>query len=398
MPDVKPIILKNLQVYAENEIIENGYVRIAEGRIAEVGTIQDLADTQDDANVYFFSEGNACVPGMIDVHIHGTAGGDVMDASDESLQRMAAKLPEEGTTSFLATTMTQKPEQIEQALSHTAKFMQNQQPGQAEIVGIHLEGPFIAASKAGAQPLQYIMEPDIDLFDKWQQLAGGSIRLVTLAPEESSGIDFIRHLHKQGVIASLGHSNAVKSEVDQAVAAGATHVTHLFNGMRGMHHREPGLAGAALLRDELTVELIVDGIHVHPEMVRLSYKQKPLERIVLITDSLRAKCLRNGTYDLGGQEVTVRGNTARLDDGTLAGSMLRMNQAAQHMMSFTGCSMQEIVQMTSANPAKALGLYNRKGSIRVGKDADLVVLDEQGEVQLTLCKGVAVVRKEESGS
>jgi N-acetylglucosamine-6-phosphate deacetylase len=340
---------------------------------------------------------NTVLPGFIDVHIHGAGGADVMDANEEALQMMASTLPREGTTSFLATTITQQEVAISNALENVAAYRHRNHFGEAEILGVHLEGPFINKKMRGAQPNKYILTPNIELFKSWQQKSGNSIKLVTVAPEMENGIEFVRYLAETNVVASIGHSNANYEEVKQAVLAGATHVTHLFNGMKGMHHREPGTAGSALLFDQLKIELIADGIHVHPEMVRLAVTKKKNDEVILITDSMRAKCLKTGIYDLGGQDVHVSEDRALLSDGTLAGSILPMNKAIQNVTSWVDQerSFKEVVQFASMNPAKQLNVFDRKGSIELGKDADLVIMSDDFDVLYTICRGVISYQKGE---
>jgi N-acetylglucosamine-6-phosphate deacetylase len=390
-----PLILTNGNIYADCGTIAPGYIWIERGRMVAVGRMEELAVPEDARIIDLL--GKKVVPGMIDVHIHGAAGADTMDATTEALERMATYLAKEGTTSFLATTITQSHENIEKAVINAADYIEHHQvPGKAECVGIHLEGPFINSKRSGAQPPEYIIHPDVEQFKKWQTLAGGHIKLVTLAPEEPGGLELTRYLKETGVIASIGHSDATYAQVDKAIKAGASHVTHLFNGMRGFHHREPGVAGAAFLREELNVEMIVDGIHIHPNSVLVAYRQITSDRIILITDSMRAKCLKSGTYDLGGQAVMVTEKDARLPDGTLAGSILKMKDAMKNMKKYVNCSMEELIRMTASNAAKELGLFDRKGSIAVGKDADLVVLNDELDVVLTICRGEIAYRLEES--
>lgn len=382
------MLITGIRVYAEKGMINEGYVAIRNGKIHEVGQMADCTDTDGYDRLFPFSNSYELLPGMIDLHIHGAGGADTMDATPEAIQTIAARLPQEGTTSFLATTMTQEIEHIERALVNVADYRKRVNgPGEAEVLGVHLEGPFLSPKRAGAQPADKMLNPDIALFERWQRSAAGSIRLVTVAPELPGGMEFVAHLAQCGVVASIGHSDATYAEVTEGVRRGLKHVTHLFNGMRGLHHREPGVAGAALLHPELLAELIVDGIHVHPEMIKLVYQQKGRNRLTLITDAMRAKCLGEGTYELGGQEVTVQDGRALLSDGTLAGSIVKMKDAAANAMRFTGCTLEDIVYMTAVNPAKQLGLFASKGSIARGKDADLVVLDKNHEVVLTLCRG-----------
>ncbi|MCP8969874.1 N-acetylglucosamine-6-phosphate deacetylase [Ectobacillus ponti] len=378
-------------IYTEAGVLSNGFAVVEDGRIARIGT-----GTYDgrDRHIFSFPPDYSLVPGRIDLHIHGAAGADAMDATEESLRTIAAALPQEGTTSFLAATMTQHKESIAAALRNAGGFRPID--GEAELLGVHLEGPFLHPQRAGAQPADAILEPDLELFQEWQQLAGGSIRLVTLAPERKGGLELVRYLKEQGIVVSIGHSDATYEEAVAAMQAGASHVTHLFNGMCGMHHREPGLLGAALLREELYAEMIADGIHIHPEMVKLAWLQKGTDKIVLITDAMRAKGLPDGMYKLGGQDVRVLEGRAALSDGTLAGSVLRMDQAVRNMLVFTGCTLGDAVRMSSENPARQLGVFARKGSIAAGKDADLVVLNERHEVVMTWCRGyLSYERREE---
>lgn len=390
---MKTFIINDLIVHSENETYKNGYIKVVDGKIAEVGPVNQYKH-DDDVKVITLSSDYQVIPGAIDIHIHGASNSDAMDATHEALSTMAETLPKEGTTSFLATTMTQTTEAIESALLNAGKYIESQSQEHAEIIGIHLEGPFISPVRKGAQPEEHIVDPDVTLFKRWQEMAENQIKLVTLAPEQPNGLDLAAHLKATGVVASIGHSDATYDQIYEAIQAGTTHVTHLYNGMRGLHHREPGVLGAAYLRDELYVELIADGIHCRPEMIKLAYNQITSERMILITDSLRAKWLEKGTYDLGGQPVYVNETKATLSDGTLAGSILKMNDAIKNTMEYTDCSMTDIIKMTAENPAKQLRIFDRKGSIQVGKDADLVILNDRLDVEMTFCRGNLAFKKE----
>lgn len=378
------VLFKHAMIYAEEGWIEDGCILVENEKIAYVGPTASFFDVETielDSRYYI-------VPGFIDLHIHGAFGADVMDATTEALHTMVSRLPEEGTTSFLATTMTASAEQIEQAVENVAHYMQkHNKAGQSEILGIHLEGPFLSPKRAGAQHPTNIIEPNIALFQHWQQKAHGTIRLVTLAPEENNGLALVSYLKEQGVVASIGHSDAKYEQVVEAIHAGVTHATHLFNGMSGIHHRKPGVALAVLMHKQVVCELIADGVHVAPEMVRFAYRNKGKEGLVIITDAMRAKCLNEGEYELGGQKVIVRNGKATLFDGTLAGSVLTLKQAVQNVIDFANCTLEDAVHMASTTPAKQLGLFDRKGSIRVGKDADIVVLNKNYEVIMTFCRG-----------
>lgn len=365
-----------------------GDILLEGGKISRVA---EKIEAQADVHIDATGKNWTAFPGFIDVHIHGAAGHDAMDATPEALKGLAGVLPKEGTTSFLATTMTQSDEAISAALKNIRDFQM--EDGQAEMLGVHLEGPFISDKRAGAQPIEHIVEPSYPLFQKWQKLSGNQIRLVTLAPETTNGLAFIKNLAEDGVIASIGHSDGTLEEVQAAVRAGASHVTHLYNQMSPFHHRNPGVVGASLTEKGLTVEVIADFIHSHPTSVELAFRQKGAERLILITDAMRAKGLAPGVYDLGGQDVQVTRKDARLADGTLAGSILTMDAAIRNVQSITGCSLNELVSMTSANAAKELGLSN-KGSLQEGTDADVAILDDSFTVQLTICRGTIAYTKE----
>ncbi|MCM3550074.1 N-acetylglucosamine-6-phosphate deacetylase [Alkalihalobacillus clausii] len=372
---------------------EKGFLAINNGKITAVG-VGNGDDYKNEDTVQITIPADAVVvPGFVDVHIHGGYGADVMDRTKDALQTMAANLPAEGTTAFLATTITQKHEHIEAAIENVVAYRRADK--EAEIVGLHIEGPFINETKKGAQPLEYIVEPSVPIMKKWMNLAEGMIKQVTYAPEKRNGSELAAYLRSEGANPSIGHSDAVYSEMEQAVAAGANQVTHMYNGMRSLHHREPGVAGGALLLGELDIELIVDGIHIHPEMVKLAWKAKGTNQCLLITDSMRAKGLPDGAYDLGGQDVSVNDGRATLSDGTLAGSVLQMNKAVANMVAYTGCSLEQAVQMASYNPAKKIGIDAKKGSLAPGKDGDFTVLTKEGDVLYTYCLGKKAYGKED---
>ncbi|MDN7242954.1 N-acetylglucosamine-6-phosphate deacetylase [Planococcus sp. N028] len=385
----KTILISNITIADALTGMFTGDIFLENGKITEVAEkIGRTADIHIDA----VNKNWSALPGFIDVHIHGAAGFDAMDATPEALAGIAGALPMEGTTSFLATTMTQAEDAIGKALDNASRFTSGE--GQAEMLGVHLEGPFISTKRAGAQPLEHISVPSVELFGQWQELSGNRIRLVTVAPEVENGLAFIEAVSKSGVIASIGHSDATFEQVEEAVGQGASHVTHLYNQMSPLHHRNPGVIGASLLENALTVEVIADFIHSHPRSVELAFRLKGADRLVLITDAMRAKGLEPGDYDLGGQKVQVTDKDARLSDGTLAGSILTMDAAVKNIASVTNCTLADLVAMTSANAARELGLEH-KGSIQAGKDADITILDEQFNVQLTICRGTIAYLKEE---
>jgi N-acetylglucosamine-6-phosphate deacetylase len=389
------ILLNGTFIDEDGTTVANGFLLIKDGKIEYIGEKRPLLHSEDIESVVL-PIGSMMIPGMIDVHIHGAAGADVMDGTKEALLKISNALPAEGTTSFLATTMTENLDHIKKALVQTGSFIEEQNADSAEMIGIHLEGPFISEKRAGAQPKEFIQQPNVELFKELQLLTHNHIKLVTLAPEIEGGFLLAAYLKETGCIASIGHSDSTFYEVKEGINAGISHVTHLFNGMRGMHHRDPGVAGAALIRKELKVEMIVDGVHASPEMIQLAYHSTGSDRTLLITDSMRAKGLGEGAYTLGGQHVTVKNGEAKLEDGTLAGSILKMDEAVRNMMKYTGCSLSDIVKMTSTNVAKELNIFHRKGSLSKGKDADITILSEDLEVLMTFCRGsLSYFRKEE---
>ena len=326
------------------------------------------------------------LPGFVDEHIHGAGGADAMDGTCEALSTIAATLPREGTTTFLATTMTQSTAAIERALSAVDRYMQAPVEG-ARLAGVHLEGPFIAEKYRGAQALEYVAPPEIEVFDRYQKASGGHIRICTLAPEREGAQEFIRHLVRSGVLVSVGHSGAKASDVMMAVDAGAKHVTHTFNAQSPLHHREAGVVGSALLCDGRDCELICDCIHVSVPAMQLLVKCKTPRRLILITDAIRAKGMGDGESELGGQKVFVHGGEARLADGTLAGSVLPMNIAVKNLTERVGVPFLDAVDCATINPARALGLDGEIGSIHLGKRADLTILDRDFHVVMTFIGG-----------
>lgn len=353
-------------------------------------TVREIGAAPTDAETVALPEGAVVLPGFIDPHIHGAGGADAMDGTAAALATISETVAREGTTSFLATTMTESGEAILRAL--TAVRDCRETPG-ARLLGVHLEGPFISETYAGAQPREYIAAPDIDVFDRYQAASGGRIRIVTVAPEVPGADALIRHLAETGVVPSVGHSAAGVADVRRAIACGARSVTHTYNAQSPFRHREIGVAGSALLYDELNCELIADGIHVSPEAIRLLVKNKPRGKMTLITDAMRAKGCPDGVSELGGQTVYVKNGEARLADGTLAGSVLRMNDAVRRMVQVIGLPFTDAVDMATKNTAALLGISDSCGEIACGKRADFTVLDPDFGVLLTVVGGREVYRR-----
>ena len=345
-----------------------------------------------DAEVIELPDDAIVLPGFVDEHIHGAGGSDGMDGTVEDIAVIAKTIAAEGTTSFLVTTMTQSPENITKAMEAVKAYREADLGEGARVVGVHLEGPFIAAAHKGAQPLEYVKAPDIEVFDGYNEASGNAIRIVTLAPEVDGAEAFIRHLTEKGIVSSIGHTGAKYPDIEKAVANGASNVTHTYNAQSALHHREIGTVGSAMLLDELNCELIADTIHVSVPAMRLLVKNKPLDKLTLITDAMRAKGVPDGVSELGGQVVYVKNGEARLEDGTLAGSVLRMNRAVQNMVEKVGVPFTQAVDYATINPAKTLKIDHEAGSIEVGKRADFTVLNASYDVVMTVRGGKVVYK------
>jgi len=337
--------------------------------------------------------GATVVPGFIDEHIHGAGGADVMDGTASALETISDCLAKEGTTAFLATTMTESREHIKKALQAVKIAACKGAFSGARVLGAHLEGPFISARQVGAQPIKYVEKPSIERFNEYNEAAGGTIKMVTLAPETAGGVALVKYLSEKGVAASIGHSDARYADIVTAVKSGAKSVTHTFNAQSGVHHREIGVAGSALLLDDLNCEMICDTVHVSVPAIRLALKCKSADKFTLITDSMRAKGLPDGESELGGQKVFVKNGEARLTDGTLAGSVLKMNDAVKNLVTKCGVPFCDAIDCATVAPAKNIGVFDTYGSIAVGKAADLTVLDDDFNVLLTIVGGRVVYRK-----
>jgi N-acetylglucosamine-6-phosphate deacetylase len=370
-------------IHAESGSYE-GWLLARDGRVAALG--KGSPPVGLDAERVDL-RGHTLVPGLIDLHVHGALGHDATDATPDGLREMARFYARHGVTGFMATTVTAAPERIMTALETIAGVMEEGSGG-AAILGAHVEGPFLDEGKRGAQDGVHIRRADPE---EYRAFFGTRIvRLITVAPEYAENQELIRYAASHGAIASIGHTRASYEQVRRAVELGATQVCHVFNGMVPLHHREPGALGAALTSDELRCELIADGVHIHPAVLKLAVRAKGVERIVLITDAMRGAGMPDGTYNLGDVTVTVEEGIARTAEGALAGSTLTLERAVANIMAAADLSLDQALSMATVNPARALGLQGRKGSIAVGKDADLVVLDDDLQVQRTLVAGRTV--------
>lgn len=367
-----------------NEIV-NGHVLMYEKDIWRIVPRKQFRAGM--CSEFIDANGGFVVPGFINEHIHGCAGVDVMDDNEQALPAMQKALPATGVTSFVATTMTMEQSAIEKALTRIGKARDNASGG-AQVLGAHLEGPFISPRYKGSQSESHIQAPDFSWLEPYSDI----IKIITLAPEQVKNKQFLKTCQEKGIVVSLGHSGAsFEQAMDCMETLGNCHVTHLYNAMTPFRHREPGLVGAALLHKKACCELICDDFHVHPSAQKLAYQMKGRDGLILVTDSMRACLQGDGESSLGGQKVFVKNGEARLSDGTLAASIAPMNEVVLHFLINSGASIPDVIAMATVNPAKSLGVYDRIGSLEEGKQADIVVLDSNDfHVKSTVVAGELV--------
>jgi len=379
------------RVITPERVIPQGVVLIEEKMILEVASRFELHVDDREFEV-IHCESSTLVPGFIDIHVHGGAGRDVMEGSREAIQAISRFLASHGTTAYMATTVTASPFSIWQTVENLGKLIE-EETGGARVLGLHLEGPFISEKKRGVHLPEFIRSPSIPTLDEIIKWSNNQIKVITMAPETPGGLEFIQHAKSKGIVVSMGHSNATFNEAKSGIEAGATNATHVFNAMRELNHREPGILGAVLGDDRVWAELIADGVHVDPSIVDLLFKLKGHRRILLITDAITAAGQPDGEYQVGPIRVRVTEGVCRNLEGQLAGSTLTQDRALQNMMQWTKVSLAEAVFMTSRNPAESVGITGHKGSIEPGLDADMVVLDDDLSVQMTFCEGRLVYRQ-----
>jgi N-acetylglucosamine-6-phosphate deacetylase len=361
-----------------------------DGRIIKIGPREAVEIPAAAKHIDF---GDAVlVPGFMDIHIHGGAGHDVMEGDAAALAAVEKSIARHGVTSYCPTTVTAPLDTTLTSLEKLGRAVKEngrERTVRARPVGLHLEGPFISPAKCGVHPVRDIAAPSLQLFERFWAASQGTIRVMTIAPELPNAAELIREATTRGVRASLGHSNAESAPTKSAIDAGARHATHTFNAMRSLNHRDPGILGVVLSDDRLSADIIVDGIHVVPEVVKIFLAAKTEERAVLITDAISATGMPDGRYRLGTFEVEVKGATCLLD-GHLAGSVLTMDAAVRNVMTFAQWDLQRSVRLATLNPARLLGIDDRKGSLEAGKDADIVVLSASGQVIRTIVGGAGI--------
>ncbi|WP_106498405.1 N-acetylglucosamine-6-phosphate deacetylase [Lentibacillus sp. Marseille-P4043] len=376
---MKKVIL-NAKVITKNEII-SGAVWIEDGQIQKIDSHMN-SEIPEDYQV-IDAQGQTLIPGMIDVHIHGAHGADMMDGTVESILEVSKTCAKTGCTSFLVTSVTSSTEDLMDMIQNVKKAIGSESG--AKIEGIHLEGPYLNVKRKGMQNELYLRHPNIEEMEEVLKETGSLVKMVTIAPELPGGMEMVEFLKERGIIVSIAHSDATYEEAKEAFSKGASHVTHCFNGMRPIHHRDPGIVVAAFEESHVSLQAIVDHIHLHPAIVRLMHRIKGAEGVVLITDALQAMYMGDGDYEFGGHQVTVRNGEARLADGTLASSTVTMNEALRKAVD-SGIPLAEAVYMASTAPANILGLQ-RKGRISPQADADLVLIDSECNVLWTMIEG-----------
>lgn len=363
------MIIKGGKVFQEDGSFLEQAIYINDHRLV------DKAEYQDDGEV-IDAEGLLVLPGLVDIHSHGAAGEDFSDGNPEGLKKILQYEKRCGITSYCPTSMTFPKERLRQIF---ASIKGAQTEDGATVVGINMEGPFLDPAKKGAHVEKWIAAPDVAFVRELNQDADGLVRLVTLAPNMDGAEEFIKEMHEE-VCISLGHTAADYDCASRAMKLGAHHVTHLYNAMQPFGHRAPGLIGAAMDDPECMVELICDGYHIHPSAIRAAFRMFGPERVILISDSMRATGMENGTYELGGQEVTVKDRKAVLKDGTLAGSATNLYGCMCKAVEF-GIPLEQAIMAATANPARSIGIFDRVGSIRIGKQADLLLVSKNLELK-----------------
>lgn len=381
---MKELLLKNAKIVLKDRVIE-GDILTADGIIRDIIDRKSpvKAETLEIENSIDLN-GKYVVPGFIDVHIHGSNGADAMDGTVEALKTISSYIATKGTTKFLATTLTSSKEELINVLKIAAD-LQNKEIDGATIFGVHMEGPYFDIEYKGAQNEKYMKPATEKEIKDYLDVKPGLVKMMSLSPHTEQSIETVKFLRENGVIVSVGHSAAKFNDVMKAVDAGLSHSTHTFNGMRGINHREPGVAGAVLISDKINAEVIFDKIHIHPEIVRLMIKAKGTDKVVCITDAMAATGLPNGDYKLGELDVYVKDGEARLkSNDSLAGSVLTMDKAFKHVIEL-GYPIYEAVKLTSTNAAVEFGL--NAGAIEVGKEADFTILDDSYNVDMTIVNG-----------
>ncbi len=373
-------------------IVNNGTILIEDTFISELGKSTDI-DIPDGAEIYDVSGRYIC-PGFVDLLVHGGAGFGFADDKENSIEIVSKYFLEHGSTSMLASLFAKPEKLLLKDLRRLADYIESHP--ESNIRGIHMEGPYINKQLKGAMNEEYLWKPSVESWEKLWEASKGYIKIMTIAPELPGAYSVMRAAVKEGVVLSIGHSMATYDEIEIAIDNGAAHVTHMFNAMRPFHHRKPGIILSSLLRNELKIELIADTLHVHPAVMELLIKLKGANGIILVSDSIRAGGMHEGEYEFADQKVYMKAKKAYLADGTLAGSTLTLNIAIKNMVETANAKLTEAVRMASLNGAKVIQTNHKKGILAVGKDADIVILNNDYEVETTILGGRIAYQKIES--
>lgn len=365
----------NGKIVTENKVIEDKILLFNDKIIGFCDHVDENVEIIDAKGLYVS-------PGLVDIHVHGSCNCDVMDKSLQSIKTIGNGIKENGVTSFLPTTMSMSKEDIYGALDTIRESMNIKYDG-AQIIGAHLEGPFINSRYKGAQSNKFIQVPNFPFIKDYVDV----IKIISYAPEVDENLNFTKDVKdKTDITLSIAHTNATYEEAKLAIKFGASNITHLFNAMTPLNHREMGVVGAALTSD-VYCEIICDNIHVNPELFQFVLNNKGKDKVILITDCMRAGCMPDGKYDLGGQDVFVKDGAARLGAGNLAGSILNLNKAVYNFMKNTNLPINEAINLASLNPAKSINMHNTKGSLEIDKDADIALFDEEMNCYMSISKG-----------
>jgi len=403
MAGERVVAIEDGRIITPFHVIEDGVVLVEDGKISDVRSKEKVKIPRN-ADIIDAS-GKIVVPGFIDIHTNGGGGRSLIEGTYEAIDEASKFFAKHGTTGFLSTLFGSKEEVLKATVA--AKIAMEKGTVGAKVLGIQLEGPSFNPKKLGVFLPEWFRPPDIDEFEQIMLESGNAVKIITIAPELEGAIDFIKYITKRGVVASVGHSYATYAQVLEGIEAGISHACHTYNAMRGFHHREPGVVGAVLSCDELTAELVADGLHAHPVAMRILVRNKGVDKVILVTDSVEVAGLPEGEYEWRGRKVIVKGGkcvlprppvtsglagTPQEEQVTFAGSILTMNIAVKTMVELAGASLKEAIRMATINPAERIGLGGKKGSLEVGKDADVSILDEKFNVCMTLVSGRTVYK------
>lgn len=379
-------LIKDVEIITPYDILSGHGVCIEDGRIKDILRTEDI-----DLNAYdkiILGEGNYLAPGFIDIHNHGNSGYDFMDGTEAAVDEIGKYHISKGVTSYLGTVLTSSYEDMLNGIKNICEYENKED--RSNLLGVHLEGPFFNIINKGAQPEEHITKPNMDMIENILKVSENKLKMVSLAPEVEGALDMIKHLKKNNITISMAHSNATYEEAKMGIDNGITVATHLYNGMRGFNHREPGIIGASLTDERVYCEIIYDRFHLHDIAVEIALKMKGYEKIILVSDAMMAAGLSDGEYILGGQKVFVKDGKPRLESGSIAGSILDLQRSVYNIVKFLQVPLIDAVRMASLNPAKAIKMDNELGSIEIGKRADLIFIDDEIDIKKVILNGRSV--------